>query len=169
MRNQKDFHYLCINCWIKNSIFDKIENLKIHISWNCNCGFKKKAFWLHCCVRICIKLDLYQMETQEAFFRLKSKPLFSNKILKISYEITIVTFQKTFWLHCVRVILYQLETKEAFFRFKVASGRKVSNKITWHQLYCTVGPTVLGHCSGNVVTLLWKISAAHLWKFESSG
>ena len=32
----------------------------------------------------------------------------------------------------------------------------------------TVGLTVLGHCSGNVVTLLWKISAAHLWKFESS-
>ena len=28
MRNQKDFHYLCINCWIKKLIFDKIENLK---------------------------------------------------------------------------------------------------------------------------------------------
>ena len=81
----------------------------------------KKPFWLNCFVIICIKLDLYQMETQEAFFMLKSKPLFSNQILKISYEITIVTYKKSLWFHCVRVILYQLETKEAFFRFKVGS------------------------------------------------
>ena len=64
------------------------------------------------------------METQEAFFMLKSKPLFSNQILKISYEVTIVTFQKNLlvsYIVYVRVILYQLETKEAFFRFKVGT------------------------------------------------
>ena len=93
MRNQKDFHYLCINCLITNSIFDKIEDLKISSHGIAIVAFKK-PFLLHCCVRICVKLDLYQMETQEAFFRLKSKPLFSNQILKISYEITIVTYKK---------------------------------------------------------------------------